>query len=281
MALPLSDVDDSPQQTIVLIEPTRITQIRAEHAALVQEGERELPDQIASPQEYKAVGDLEARLGTYLEKVEPLFDGDDGSVTLARKAWQAACRVRELFMDGPKALKTKCRRLRGDYERREEEARRAQERRLAEKSGSGSSRSNVRKPSSSTSKGKRRWRPRFVRSPSMRRQSSCRGVCRSSPACGRRARTGRGASPEAPAPTADGRMRPRGKQAAKLVPREYPRSRRRRADVAREVDEGDGEDRRHRVLRGEGVAPCARAELETAATDGEPAAASEGRDSSA
>ncbi len=121
-----------PQELLVRTAPVGYDVLTEERAALIAEIEHALPEEIVSPPEYSAVATLEARLGTYLQKIEPLFDGDDGSVTLGHRAWKAACRVREFFYDGPKALKARCKRLRGDYEQREERARRERERQIAE-----------------------------------------------------------------------------------------------------------------------------------------------------
>lgn len=122
-------VDQKPQEALVLLEPKNRAEIDAQRAALVYEAERELPDEIASPAEYSAVGELEKRLGAYVDTFEPVFDEH---VSAANKVWKTACAIRGMFLDVPKALKTKCRRLRGAYEQKEQEARRAEERRIAE-----------------------------------------------------------------------------------------------------------------------------------------------------
>lgn len=118
-----------PQQLLVRTAPDGYTALVEERSALLAEIERELPDEIVSPSEYSAVAKLEARLGEFLTKYEPLFDEP---CNFAYRAWKSACRVRELFIDGPKALKAKAKRLRGIYETKEEEARRAREREIAE-----------------------------------------------------------------------------------------------------------------------------------------------------
>lgn len=111
--------------------PKDYEEISRERSLMVADVERELPAEIVSPQEYTAVGELENRLGAYIMKYEPLFQEN---TDFAHKAWKAACRIRDIFIDGPKELKTRCRRLRGAYEQREEQERRARERQLAEDS---------------------------------------------------------------------------------------------------------------------------------------------------
>jgi hypothetical protein len=119
----------APKQEIVLLEPTNIAELQAERSELLADVERELPDEIVSPAEYQAVGELEERLNRFINRVEPVFDDH---VSAAHKVWKTACSIRSLFVDGAKGLKTKCRRLRGAYEQKEEQARREEERRLAE-----------------------------------------------------------------------------------------------------------------------------------------------------
>lgn len=118
-----------PQQALVILEPTNRAEIDADRLALIAAAERELPDEIVSPSEYSAVGELEARLGAYIDRVEPVFDAH---VSAAHKVWRTACAIRSMFIDAPKALKAQARRLRGDYELRERRAREAEERRIAE-----------------------------------------------------------------------------------------------------------------------------------------------------
>lgn len=118
------------QELVVRTAPKDYEEISRERSLLVAEVERELPTEIVSPQEYTAVGELETRLGAYIGKYEPLFQEN---TDFAHKAWKAACRIRDIFIDGPKDLKTRCRRLRGAYEQREKRERRERERQLAEK----------------------------------------------------------------------------------------------------------------------------------------------------
>lgn len=122
-------VEPKPQEAHVLLEPKNRAEIDALRSALIVEAERELPDAIASPQEYAAVGDLEARLTAYVTRWEPVFDDH---VAGAHKVWKTACGIRDFFVGVPAAWKAKCRKLRGAYEQKELEARRAEERRLAE-----------------------------------------------------------------------------------------------------------------------------------------------------
>jgi hypothetical protein len=95
---------------------------------MLAEVERELPEEIVSPQESprwpdsKHSSDSSLRMRAALRR----------TVQLRVRAWKSACRVRELFIDGPKALKAKAKRLRGIYETKEENARRAREREIAE-----------------------------------------------------------------------------------------------------------------------------------------------------
>lgn len=117
------------QELIVRTAPADYESISRERSLLIAEIERELPAEIVSPPEYTAVAALEERLGAYLAKYEPLFEEN---TSYAHKAWKAACKIRDLFIEGPKDLRTKCKRLRGAYEQAEERARREAERRLAE-----------------------------------------------------------------------------------------------------------------------------------------------------
>jgi hypothetical protein len=91
--------------------------------------EDELPDEIAGPNEYALVADLEERLGLFIGKAEPLFDEHCNA---AHKVWKSACSIRSLFLDAPKALKLRARTLLGAYKTREERERREAERRIAE-----------------------------------------------------------------------------------------------------------------------------------------------------
>lgn len=118
-----------PQQLVVRTAPEGYDALLQERTVLLAELERELPEEIVSPAEYRAVAALEARLGEFIDKYEPVFDEP---CSFAHKAWLAACRVRALFIDGPKALKKKAKRLRGEYEAKEDQARRERERQIAE-----------------------------------------------------------------------------------------------------------------------------------------------------
>ncbi|HVL65768.1 MAG TPA: hypothetical protein VM364_00770 [Vicinamibacterales bacterium] len=129
MATETEVVTQQPMEATVLLQPKNRAEIDAERAALVLEAERGLPDEIASPAEYTAVGELEVRLNGYVKKFEPVFDDH---VAKARSVWQTACAIRDVFIKGPKDFAARCRRLRGDYERKQEQIRLAEERRLAE-----------------------------------------------------------------------------------------------------------------------------------------------------
>src|SRR5690349_8049410 len=96
-----AEVVNHPQEATVLLQPRNRAEIDAERAALVHEAERSLPDEIASPAEYSAVGELEARLNGYVKRFEPVFDDH---VAKARSVWQTACAIRDMFIAGPKAL---------------------------------------------------------------------------------------------------------------------------------------------------------------------------------
>jgi hypothetical protein len=117
------------QELVIRTAPADYESIGRERSLLVAEVERELPDEIVSPSEYTAVAALEERLGVFVAKYEPLFEDN---TNYAHKAWKAACRIRDIFIGGPKDLRTQCKRLRGAYEQKEERARREEERRLAE-----------------------------------------------------------------------------------------------------------------------------------------------------
>src|SRR4051812_37724184 len=112
MPVSAKHVDSAPeaQELVVRTAPGNYEEISRERSLLVADVERELPDEIVSPQEYKAVAELEKRLGVYLEKYEPLFDEN---TDYAHKAWKAACRIHDIFIGGVKDLKTRCKRLRG------------------------------------------------------------------------------------------------------------------------------------------------------------------------
>jgi hypothetical protein len=132
MPSPARRVDDEspePQELVVRTAPKDFETISRARSVLVAEVERELPDEIVSPAEYTAVADLERRLGAYVEKYEPLFAE---STDFAHKAWKAACRIYDVFIDGPKGLQKQCKRLRGVYEKKEEDGRRERERQIAE-----------------------------------------------------------------------------------------------------------------------------------------------------
>lgn len=117
------------QELIVRTAPANYESINRDRTLLIADVERELPDEIVSPAEYSAVAQLEERLGAYLARVEPLFAEN---TDFAHKAWKAACKIYDAFIDGPKTLRTRCKKLRGAYELAEEKARRETERRLAE-----------------------------------------------------------------------------------------------------------------------------------------------------
>lgn len=122
-------VPQEPEVLSVRTGPENYLELAAERVTLIDRVERELPDTIASPQEYKAVAALEAELGDVLGRHEPIYDAP---VSYLYKLWQAACQFRKDNIDRLRELQKQCKRMRGDFERKEEEARRAEERRLAE-----------------------------------------------------------------------------------------------------------------------------------------------------
>lgn len=113
----------------VLLAPENRAQIDTERIAIEQRARVELPEEIVSPQEYTAVGELETRVAAFIATYEPVFDEHCAA---AHKVWKTATQIRALVFDGPKALLTKCRRLRGGYEQKERAAREIEERRIAE-----------------------------------------------------------------------------------------------------------------------------------------------------
>lgn len=119
----------TPRQELVLLEPRDRALLDVERSTLLAQIEDELPDEIAGPQEYALVADLEERLGLFIGKAEPLFDEHCNA---AHKVWKSACSIRSLFLDAPKALKLRARTLLGAYKTREERERREAERRIAE-----------------------------------------------------------------------------------------------------------------------------------------------------
>ena len=129
MATETQVVNQHPMEATVLLQPKNRAELEAERALLIYDAERELPDEISSPAEYTAVGELEARLNAYVKRVEPVLDDH---VAKARSVWQTACAIRDVFIKGPKEFAVRCRRLRGTYEQKQDEARRAEERRIAE-----------------------------------------------------------------------------------------------------------------------------------------------------
>jgi hypothetical protein len=120
---------DSPRQELVLLEPRNRADLDVERNALIADIERELPAEIVSPREYSAAAAIEERLNVFLKRVEPVFDEHCNG---AYKVWKSACAIRSLFLDGPQALYKRVRRLRGEYEHKEEATRRERERQIAE-----------------------------------------------------------------------------------------------------------------------------------------------------
>jgi hypothetical protein len=119
----------SETSVTVLLAPENSAEIATERGELEQRAQVELPEEIVSPQEYKAVGALETRLAAFIATYEPVFDENCAA---AHKAWKTSTTIRGLFLDPARALLTKCRRLRGGYEQKEKAAREAEERRIAE-----------------------------------------------------------------------------------------------------------------------------------------------------
>jgi hypothetical protein len=117
-----------PRQEVVLLEPRERAQLDRDRDALVAEIESQLPTEIVSPAEYTAIADLEARLGRFIDRTEPLFDEH---CSAAHKVWKQACGIRSLFLDAPKTLKERCRALLGAYKAAEARHRAEEERRLA------------------------------------------------------------------------------------------------------------------------------------------------------
>jgi hypothetical protein len=118
----------APQQAVVLLEPANVRQIDLARAQLTVNAEATLPqDDISSPAEYSAVAEMEASIGRYLTTYEPVFDEH---VAAAHKVWKQACSIRGVFIDGPKALKERARRLLGAYKDKQERIRRQEEERI-------------------------------------------------------------------------------------------------------------------------------------------------------
>lgn len=118
----------APREALVLLEPKNIRQIDLARAQLTVDVEATLPpDVISSPAEYSAVAAVEAKIGAYLSTYEPVFDEH---VADAHKVWKQACSIRGVFIDGPKALKERARRLLGAYKDTQERLRRQEEDRL-------------------------------------------------------------------------------------------------------------------------------------------------------
>lgn len=113
---------------VVSIEPPDRATLDTDRA-LVLASCAELPDEIASPQEYKAVIDMEARLGTFLARAEPIFADH---TRLVYRAWKSSLNVSEAFLGAPQKLRAKCRELLTTWTMREERARREEERKIAE-----------------------------------------------------------------------------------------------------------------------------------------------------
>jgi hypothetical protein len=117
-----------PRSELVLLEPRTRVQLETERTELLTEIEKELPAEIASPQEYAAIADLELRLSRFIERTEPEFDD---LCSAAHKAWRKACDIRALFIDTPKKVKARLRALLGAYKEAEDRRRHAEERRIA------------------------------------------------------------------------------------------------------------------------------------------------------
>lgn len=110
----------------VLLEPTTRPTFDEERAAFLA---TILPDDIVSPQEYSGLAEERKRLKAFIARVEPEFDSVCAD---AHRAWKSACRLRGLFMDGLHALERRAGQLLSRYDTKQEEIRRAEERRLAE-----------------------------------------------------------------------------------------------------------------------------------------------------
>jgi len=112
----------------VFLEPRERAALDTERAALIAEVERELAQDIASPQEYAAVADLERKLGHFVDRTGPMFDQHCAD---AHRVWKQACEIRSLFIDIPTRLKARARQLLGAFKEKEERQRRDEERRQA------------------------------------------------------------------------------------------------------------------------------------------------------
>lgn len=122
------NVDTGPRTEIVYLEPKERAALDVEREALISEIDQRLQTDIATPDEYRIVADIESRVSQYLDRVEPQFDDH---CRAAYRVWKSACDIRERFLSVPKAMKDRARRLLSEFKSREETARRDEEIRIA------------------------------------------------------------------------------------------------------------------------------------------------------
>ena len=116
-----------PTETVTIELPNRAG-LDAERAVVLAECAA-LPPEIASPQEFKAIEQYEARVSDFLARAEPLFDDH---VSAALKVHRQACALRKAFVEPAQALKARCRAMLGAYKERELRLRREEEQRIAD-----------------------------------------------------------------------------------------------------------------------------------------------------
>lgn len=117
---------DPPQQAVVLLEPSDRAAFDVDRNELLV---LQLPDEIASPQEYAAVAADQERVQKFIKRAKPAFDEvcDD-----AYRTWKRACGLRSMFFEGLERFNEKARSLLGNYQAKQDRIRREDERRIAE-----------------------------------------------------------------------------------------------------------------------------------------------------
>jgi hypothetical protein len=118
------------RSAIVLLEPRERPSFEAERSELLVTAAETLARPIETPEAYKSIADLEARIDRFLDAVEPMFDRHCAE---AHRVWKSACEIRTAFIGIPKELKAKARTLLGEYKQREARLRREAEQREAER----------------------------------------------------------------------------------------------------------------------------------------------------
>jgi len=118
------------RSAIVLLEPRERPSFEAERAELLTAAEPVIDHSIETPEQYSAVADVEARIGRFIDAVEPIFDRHCSD---AHRVWKSACDIRTAFLGIPKELKAKARTLLGEYKQREARQRREAEARETER----------------------------------------------------------------------------------------------------------------------------------------------------